>query len=253
MSLIKLAYDIDIISDKLDNAGRKKEAARLDKIAEALEIMSGMQGIDPKAVELAKSMGITLTPDTAAQIVKKYFNSAAMNQPGQGEEVEAAMAPAKKLGLLAALLVNSFIGSVMAQDAPVTVNTPFGKQTYSAQDLKRLSKSDPKTFAIIMEKAQKQSQGRYERTMERGRGLGMTPSGEYGKATKDFEQLSDDFGNTAQLITFEDGTQELKGDILHGGVSYRKKLEQAGKIMKGMGPYVQEGGSSVSEGIPSRS
>lgn len=242
MNFIKTAYDVDVISDRLQEAGLAEEAGRLDVVADALEAMGGVPGIDPRAIELAKNLGITLTPENAADIVEKYF------KPGVGAvsgEVEAAMGKAQQLAMLAALLVSGFIGSVQAQNEPITVNTPFGTKTYSARDLKSLSRTDPKTFAIIMEQHGKQQKGRYQRTMQRGLGLGETPSGEYGKPTKGIEELSDDFGNYGRLITFEDGTKELKGDILHGGVSFRKKLEQRGEIMKGSGPYAQEGGPAV--------
>lgn len=242
MDFLKMAYDVDVVADKLQEAGLADEAGRLDVVADVLEAMGGMPGIDQRAIELAKNLGITLTPENAADIVEKYFKPGVAAVPG---EVEAAMGRAQQLAMLAALLVSGFIGSVQAQQEPITVNTPFGAKTYSVNDLKTLSKRDPKTFAIIMEQHGKQSEGRYRRLMQRGRGLGETPSGEYGKATKGIEELSDDFGNSGRLITFTDGTKELKGDILHGGVSFRKKLEQRGEIMKGNGPYAQEGGPAV--------
>lgn len=245
MDFLKTAHDIDVLADKLQEAGLAEEAGRLDVVADALEAMGGLPGIDPRAIELAKNLGITLTPENAADIVEKYFKPGAGQIPG---EVEAAMSNANKFALLAALLVSGFINSIQAQNEPITVNTPFGNKTYSARELKSLSKTDPKTFAIVMEQHGKQQRGRSQRLMQKGLRMPEGPSiPGYEKATKNFEQLSDDFGNTAQFITFTDGTKELKGDILHGGVSFRKKLEQRGEIMRGMGPYAQEGGPAVSE------
>lgn len=190
--------------------------------------------------EFAKEIGVDLTPEKAIEIMKKYLKDAHV--------VESKLSPkTRSLAALALMLAAGFISAIQAQNEPLTVKTPFGTKTYEAKDLKRLSKTDPKTFAIIMEMAEKQqadfSKGVYNRAM--GYTTQQPPSG-YEKATKGIEELSDDFGNVGRLITYTDGTKELKGDILEGGVSLRKKLEQKGEIGKGGGSYAKEGGPAVS-------
>lgn len=182
---------------------------------------------------LAKELGINLTPQNAADIVKKYLNA-------NVHEAKIKNPKLRNLAALAALLAAGFISAVQASGDPITVKTPFGTKTYEANDLKKLQKTDPKTFAIVMEMAGKQndaySKGVYQRAM--GYTTDKAPAG-YERATKGIEELSDEFGNSGRLITFTDGTKELEGDILHGGVSFRKKLEQRGEIVPGGGQYVK--------------
>lgn len=180
--------------------------------------------------DMAKDLGITLTPESAAELVKKYLNASVH---------EAKVNPKiRQLAALAALLAAGFISAVQAQNEPVTVRSSFGVKTYEAKDLKRLQKTDPKTFAIIMEKVRKQndtfSKSLYQRAM--GYSTDKAPSG-YERITKNIEDLSDDFGNTGRLITYTDGSKDLEGDIMHGGVSFRKKLERRGEIPSGSGEY----------------
>jgi uncharacterized protein (DUF697 family) len=183
--------------------------------------------------DLAKELGISLTPQNAADIVKKYLNA-------NVHEAKIKNPKIRNLAALAALLAAGFISAVQAQNEPITVKTPFGTKTYSVKDLKHLQKTDTKTFATIMEMVQKQndafSKGLYQRAM--GYSTDKAPAG-YEKATKGIEELSDEFGNSGRLITYTDGTKELEGDILHGGVSFRKKLEQRGEIAPGGGQYAK--------------
>lgn len=182
---------------------------------------------------LAKELGINLTPQNAADIVKKYLNA-------NVHEAKIKNPKLRNLAALAALLAAGFISAVQASGDPITVKTPFGTKTYEANDLKKLQKTDPKTFAIVMEMAGKQndaySKGVYQRAMSYT--TDKAPAG-YERATKGIEELSDEFGNSGRLITFTDGTKELEGDILHGGVSFRKKLEQRGEIAPGGGQYAK--------------
>jgi hypothetical protein len=187
--------------------------------------------------ELAKELGINLTPQNAADIVKKYLNA----------NVHEAKANSKlrNLAALAALLAVGFISAVQAE-GPVTVKTPLGMKTYEAKDLRRLQKTDAKTFAVIMELVQQQrdafSKSVYQRAMNYET---QTPPSGYERTTKNIEELSDEFGNQGRLITYTDGSKDLEGDILHGGVSYRTKLEQSGDVAKGSGPYAKENGPKV--------
>jgi hypothetical protein len=189
--------------------------------------------------EFAKEIGIDLTPDKAVEIMKKYLKDAHL--------VEAKLSPkTRNLATLALLLATGFINAIQAQNEPLTVKTPFGMKTYEAKDLKRLSKTDPKTFAIVMEMAQKQQSSFSKRLYDRAMGYtAQKPPAGYEKATKGIEELSDEFGNEGRLITYTDGTKELEGDILHGGVSFRQKLERRNEIEKSKGPYAKENGPKV--------
>jgi len=196
------------------------------------EAASNKKKFNPK--EMAKALGITLTPDTVADLIKKYYNANL-----DGNLIEAKLGPrGRQLAALAALLMAGFVEGIAAQNEPITVQTPFGQKTYSAKEMKSLAKTDKKTFDIIMDQFADQkdafSKGVYNRAM--GYSTDKAPAG-YEKATKGIEELSDEFGNSGRLITFTDGSKQLEGDILHGGVSYRQKLERSGDIAKGGGPY----------------
>lgn len=193
---------------------------------------------------LAKELNINLTPEQMTQIVKKYLNASVH---------EAKVNPKiRQLVGLAALIAAGFINAVQAEDKPITVQTPLGPQTYEAKDLKRLQKTDAKTFAVIMELAQKQQDAYSKRLFQRAMGYttDKAPTG-YEKILKNTEDLQDDFGNEARLITYTDGSQELLGDILGGAgggnTSYRKVLESRGEIVKGQGPYATQDGKTKVE------
>ncbi|MDD5650185.1 MAG: hypothetical protein PHF86_07215 [Candidatus Nanoarchaeia archaeon] len=184
--------------------------------------------------EFAKEIGVDLTLDKAIDMMKKYLKSSNV--------VESKLGPkTRNLAALAAILAAGFINVIQAQGEPLTVKTPFGVKTYEAKDLKRLSKTDPKTFAIIIEQAAKQQSSYINKVFDRAKGYNVdNPMSSEFKTVKNTENLSDEFGNEGRLISYDDGTKELEGDVLHGGISFRKKLEQRGEIMKGMGPYVEQ-------------
>lgn len=235
----KLAQRIDAVADGLESRGCVKEAADLDRISNTLEMLEAASIVNPKAQALAREMGINLTPETAAKIVAEHYN------PQAGGPVEDVMAasPAGRLGMLAALLVSGLLGQVEAK-GPITINTPFGQKTYTARDLKQLSRRDPKTFAVVMEQAGEQGidkalAGEKAEGIQRQqqRSPGMTGKE---KVVADREELSDQFGNKATLITYQDDTKELQGDILQGGVSFRKMMENKGVIPPGQGEYAKQ-------------
>lgn len=178
---------------------------------------------------LAKELGINLTPENAAEIVKKYLNASIHEAKGNSK--------VRQLAAIAGLIALGFINAVQAE-GPITVKTPFGEKTYEAKDLKKLQKTDAKTFAIIMEMAQKQQNEKKLLSNAVNSTFSNLPS-EYAKTVKSTEVLSDKFGNEGTLTTFIDGTKALDGDILHGGVSLRQKLEQKGELVKGGGDYAQ--------------
>lgn len=236
LDYLKIASDIDSISEKMEASGRVKEAYALDKIADTLEAMTQFP---PEAIQMARQLGISLNPQNAAEIVKKYLNPKLLNSaPGAPDmENKEALDVSPKLrqyAALAMILASSFIASIQAKGKPITVTFPTGTITYNAKDLKQLEKSDPASFALVMnqyekQQAQAQSQREIDETARAQAQKAGKPSG-YEKSVKDTEHLSDDFGNTATLITYTDGTKKLEGDIYHGGVSLRDKLTRSGKI-----------------------
>lgn len=226
----KVATDIDHVIRQVLSKGRFREAYSLYKIS---QIVEALDTFPPEAVQLAKELGITLTPENAADIVAKYSDpaiSADMNK-----EALDMKSRTKSLAILAALLANTFISSVEAKNKPITINTNFGPKTYTSQELKQLEKSDPKSFAIVMGLYNKQQSSRMDieekNVLHEEQMAKMPRPGEGMKAIKDREELKDEFGNQARLITYEDGTKRLEGDILHGGVSLRKKLLARGEIL----------------------
>lgn len=232
LDYLKLAHSIDDIAEKIQASGHIKEAYALDKIADTLEAMSNFP---PEAVQMARELGITLTPQNAAEIVKKYMNPKLLENSPDIETKEALNVNPKlrQFAVLAMLLANGFISAVQAK-GPITVNFPTGAVTYDAKTLKQLEKGDPASFALVMsqyekQQAQAQSQSEIDQTTK-AQGQ-KAPSGDYsGKPTKNVEDLSDEFGNEARLITFTDGTKQLEGDMYHGGVSLRDKLTRSGEI-----------------------
>jgi len=226
----KVATDIDRVIKQVISKGRIREAYSLYKISQVVEALNKFP---PEAVQLAKELGITLTPENAAEIVAKYSNPAI--SADISKEALDMKSQAKSLALLAALLANTFISSVEAKGKPITINTNFGPKTYSAQELKQLKKSDPKSFSIVMGLYNKQQGSRMdveEKNVLHEKQVAQMPKpGEEMKTVKDREDLEDEFGNKARLITYEDGTKKLEGDILHGGVSLRKKLLSRGEIL----------------------
>lgn len=228
LNYAKIAGYLDNIADRVEAAGFKKEASEIDAVSDTLEAMAKFP---PQAVELARSLGINLTPQNAAEIVKKYFDPKVTGDMSK----EALMTPkVKSLAFLAALLVSNFIGSVEAKGKPITVRFPTGTVTYTAQDLKQLEKGDPKSFAVVMdvyEKQQAEATSTAEiskSNLDRMKGQ-EKPQG-YDKPTKNIEEMNDEFGNSARLVTYTDGTKKLEGDIYHGGVSFRDKLTRSGEI-----------------------
>ena len=182
---------------------------------------------------MAEQLGIDLTPEAAAELVKKYLTS---------NIHEAKAGPkARQLAAIAALLALGFINAVQAQNKPLTVKTPWGEKTYDARELKTLKKTDPKTFAIIMEIAQKKNDAFSKALFQRAMGYSTTqpPTG-FEQTVKNVEILSDDFGNEGKLTEFSDGTKKLEGDIIKGGLSFRKVLEDRGELIKGDGPYAKK-------------
>jgi hypothetical protein len=241
--IANIVASLERVADSCEQRGLMKEAYDLDVIANTLEREAGMmgflKGLPAKAKQLAQSMGITLNAQNAADIVKKYYD------PNVEMEKEAAMKDkARQMAMLAAMLVTGFLSQVEAAKGPITVQFPTGSKTYSAQELKQLAKGDPKSFAVVMEQYQEQqAKGQQvrqerERSQERAQKAEKPEAG--AKVVKDRERLSDDFGNTAVLITYQDGTKELKDDILQGGVSLRKMLEDKGEIAKGGGEYAKK-------------
>ena len=226
----KIAGHLDSIADRIEAAGLKKEALAIDAVSDTIEAMSKFT---PQVVELARSLGINLNaPGVAAKIVAENFDPKATAELGAKE---ALMNPkAKSLAFLAALLVSNFIGSVEAKGKPITVRFPTGVVTYNAQDLKQLEKGDPKSFAVVMDAYEKQqaeaasTQEISKSNEDRMRGQ-EKPQG-YDKSTKNVEEMSDEFGNKARLITYTDGTKMLEGDMYHGGTSLRDKLTKSGDI-----------------------
>jgi hypothetical protein len=231
----KIAGDIDKIADSVESRGHTEAALALDKIADTLEAMAKFP---PEAIQLARQLGINLTPQNAAEIVKKYHDPKAdVGGPGVGGDPmkEAMMNPKmRSLVMLASILAMGFINEVAAKGKPITVNFPTGAITYDAKELKNLEKGDPKTFAIVMDQYEKQqsqaqSQSEISKTV-RDQAQGAPKPGYDTKPTKNVEELNDEFGNSARLITYTDGTKSLEGDIFHGGVSLRDKLTRSGEI-----------------------
>lgn len=264
---VKTAHIIEAlesVAQKCESLGMIKEATCLDVVANTLEreagILSLMGKIPEKAKTLAKSLGINLTADKVIDIVTKYFDPKLMGgaeemrvfSPDFSEKV-AALGTGKMLGLLAAILVSGFISQVEASRNPVTVKTPFGSEkTYTSKDLRQLSKTDPKSFTIVMEQIMKQdAEGsavaqKRQQTQEQARGTKLP--GEGLKTVKDRDIKSDAFGNEATLVTYQDGTKQLDGDIMHGGKSLRTLLEQKGELVKDpSAPRVNEQSGSISK------
>lgn len=226
----KIAADIENVVGSIISKGKIREAYNLYKIAQVVE---SLEKFPPDAVQLAKELGITLTPENAAEIVSKYSDPSISAE--MAREAIDMKSRAKSLALLAAMLANMFISSVEAGGKPITIQTNFGPQTYSAQEIKQLKKSDPKSFAILMNKYYEQQGTQtglqeqkvlHEKKMEQ-----MPKPGEDMKTVKNIEEKKDQFGNEARLITYEDGTKKLEGDILQGGVSLRKLLLDRGEIL----------------------
>jgi hypothetical protein len=225
----KVASDIDYVIKQIVSRGKIREAYSLYKVAQVIE---ALDKFPPDIVQLAKDIGVILTPENIAEIITKYSNpSIPMDMNKEAFDMKSRT---KSLALLAAMLVNTFISSVEAKGKPITVNTNFGPKTYTAQELKQLKKTDPKSFSIILKLYMEQQDSRmdvenkkelHEQVMK-----GKPLPGKEMKAVKEREDLEDDFGNKARLITYEDGTKKLEGDILHGGVSLRKKLLERGEI-----------------------
>ena len=225
----KIANDLDKIADSVESEGHREAALAIDKIADAIEAMSNFP---PEAVELARELGITLNKGNAAKIVQQHLDPK-MTEDGMKEAMKLNP-KARSLAMLAAILAMGFINEVAAKGKPITVNFPTGAVTYTAKDLKNLEKGDPKTFAIVMDQYEKQqSQSQSQSEIDETTRSQAQKAGKPGydvKPTKNIEDLSDDFGNTARLITFTDGTKKLEGDIYHGGVSLRDKLTRSGEI-----------------------
>jgi hypothetical protein len=227
----KLASDMDKIADRAEAAGLIPEAYALDKIADTLEAMGNFP---PEAQELAKQLGITLNKQTAAEIVKKYLGSSAPLGADGTKEAMPVNPKFRSLVMLATILAAGFIADVAAKAQPITVNFPTGAVTYTAKDLKQLEKQDPKSFAVVMDAynlQQAQAQSRSEISQSnQDRMKGQEKPKGYDKPTKNVEELSDAFGNQGRLITYTDGTKNLEGDIMQGGVSLRGLLERKGDI-----------------------
>lgn len=236
LDYLKIASDIDNISEKMEASGRIKEAYALDKIADTLE---AMVQFPPEAIQMARELGITLNPQNAAEIVKKYLNPKMMNAapgaPGMESKEALNVNPkVRQFAVLAMILANAFIANVQAKGKPITVTFPTGTVTYDAKALKQLERSDPASFSLVMnqyekQQSQAQSQREIDETARAQAQKAGKPSG-YEKPVKDTEHLNDDFGNTATLTTYTDGTKKLEGDIYHGGVSLRDKLTRSGEI-----------------------
>lgn len=243
LNYMKLASDLDKIAERVEASGLTEEALALDKVADALEAMTNYP---PQAIQLARELGITLNPQTVAEIITKYSNPPMGATGDLSKEALAVNPKLRQFVALAALLASSFLSSVEAKGNPVTVNTPFGQKTYSVQDLKQLKKADPKSFAIVMEQYnQQEKQNLHSRTQDSittDESRSAPKPGVSDKVVKNVEDMSDDFGNEARLITYNDGTKYLEGDILQNGVSLRDKLTRSGEI-----PHDPSGQRAVSE------
>jgi len=239
---------LEKIADKCESQGMVREATELDIVANTLEREAGMmdffKSIPGQAKELAKSLGVNLTPDKIIDVVKRYYDPKNLGGaegmrtvgPEQFMKAAASMGTAKMMAALAAMLVSGFISQIEARGTPITIQSPFGEKTYSPKEIHQISKTDPKSFAIIMEQAQKQqSEGQQvaqtrQQTQEQSQ-KAQKP-GDNMKQTKDTEMKSDAFGNQAKLVTFQDGSKQLEGDMLFGGKSLRTLMEQKGEIAK---------------------
>lgn len=227
----KIACALDSIAEKVEASGLTDEALALDKVADALEAMGNFP---PQALQLAKELGITLNKQNAADIVKQYLGKAPVDEAGMKEAL-ALNPKLRSLAMLATILAAGFVADVAAKGSPINITFDNGMiQTYTAKDLKNLEKSDPKTFSIVMDQYEKQqaqaaSQSEISQTTQNKAQKATQPG--YGvKPTKNIEDLKDQFGNEARLITYTDGSKSMEGDIYHGGVSLRDKLTRSGEI-----------------------
>jgi len=243
LKIAALIGAIEDIANKCEAQGLIKEAAELDMVANTLEVEAGMMGDWwKKAQQFAKTLGINLTWDKAIDIVKKWADDIdpQMLSQGAGAEVmqrmAAKMGTGKMMAMLAAMIISGFISQIEARGKPITVESPLGIKTYTAKELRQLSKADPKSFSIVMEQSQKQQAKIQQAIHQRQQGLERAQRAdkptEDMTTVKDTEMKSDEFGNEAKLITFEDGSKQLDGDIMFGGKSLRTLMEQNGEIAK---------------------
>lgn len=227
----KIATDINSMVRALISKGKIKEAHTLHRIAQTIE---ALQQYPLEIAQKAQELGEVLTPDKVAEIIARYSNPS-MSETMIDKKAFDMGSKVKQLALLAAMLGNFFISNVEAGGEPITVKTPWGTQTYTAKDLKREQKLNPETFAIIM-KMYNEQQGamgglQEKRVLHEQEIAGKPKPGQEMKTVKNVEELKDEFGNTARLITYGDDTKKLEGDILHGGVSLREKLLKRGEIL----------------------
>jgi len=246
----QIVSQIEKIADSCELRGAMEEAYQLDIIANTIEKQAAgqmaLQDVPAEAKELAKELGVNLTLDNALDIIQKYYNP---NMPKEA----AAGGKMRQWATLAAMLAGLLTSQAEAGKGvfnmlpkgqkEFTIDFPTGAKTYTLKELKDLMKSEPKSGAIAMERlieqlGQKQQAGaRRERNIQRSQ-QGIAP-GSKAKPVVDTEREKDQYGNISTLITYQDGSKELEGDHLVGGVSYRKMLEKKGEIPKGGGEYAK--------------
>lgn len=268
--IANIVASLEKVADSCESRGLMKEAFDLDVIANTLEreADSGVNVINmlpPGGKALAKELGISnLSPEEAGKLMKQYY-------PGSGAKlsfnVDAALKDKTRNLALLATMIGALVGATQPAEAakkftpqeeqtieqvkemgevkgPITVEFNGKETTYDQDALDKLKRSDLASWAVVQLKAKdKEQKGEKvqkirQRTEERAKKSPKMDSDF--KAVKDSERLSDDFGNTAMLITYQDGTKELKDDILQGGVSLRKMLEDKGEIAKGGGEYAKK-------------
>jgi alkylhydroperoxidase/carboxymuconolactone decarboxylase family protein YurZ len=250
----EISERLDKIASLLEEKGLIKEAYEIDEITDTIEAMTKFP---PEAVELAKELGIRLTPETASEIVKKYYKPGMeqkLKQEGLLDKEAFGLSPkTKKLILLAALLANTLIPQAEAKtrdidmykipDFPIVVkfdqlrgvSRGSDERLYDPDDLKDLKKRDPKSFKIVMDAYNKQQEEKQKlrdlrkKTMEQAQET-LKKMPEKIKKVKYTDLLRDEFGNTGTLITYEDGSKDLLGDIIENGRSLRSILEKKGEI-----------------------
>lgn len=237
---------LDKIATELENCGYIKEAREIDAVSDVIEAMANFP---PQAIELARELGIRLTPETASKIVSEYYDPKMEKQLKQEskdvtKEAMQLSPKTKKFMLLAMYLANAFLSQVSAKnpDKPILVRLDQfegrGRQEhiYTPRDLQMLKERDPKTYSIVMNAYYKQQAGKEyvqeikQNQERRTKEMDIYKMPATMKKVKDRDLLRDEFGNTGTLITYEDGTKELLGDIIDRGQSLRTRLERAGEI-----------------------
>lgn len=221
----KISSNIDEIADKLQEMGHKEAAEHLDMVANTIDAMEAEAGA------LSKFLGSLL------------LLGAGFLSPGQAQEAKQGKIPMLNEQQISVLertdpqQADDYKNYLAIQNTRAQQRTfeRGGLPSYSPEQLKRMKKTDPKTYKAYMERQKKEQAARETRMRQRQRNLPGGPSmtGEEREVAEVSEYSNPSRGpGSMQMVKYKEGPGESRGEAPSPGGGYggsaKKFFQQTG-------------------------